>query len=640
MPRLSLPQVRLLLLIALVSLIAPWLHAQSVLVNDAGDATHACAVSGTGLCTLRDAILYANATPGTTITFNITGPGVHTISPVTALPVITNPTLIAGYSQPGSATNPSLGFGGRTAAVILIEVDGSVENGSTTGIGLEISGGGTVVEGLVVRGWKTAGIQLETAGNNQVWGSFIGTDQQGTASSGNGIGVRITASSGNIVGGPIDIAHHSGGQYINLISGNGTGIEVFQSPSTEVLQNVVGLNASGNQAIPNGVGIHVVDSSDFALGVQLGFLLSPNTVSGNAGAGVSVQGVLSTGCQISGNYVGAGGTVRIGPIGNGGAGIVLNDAPCVLSRGNTIIGNIGAGIDIVGTSGAQVGVSGFGNTISNNGGAGVLVEGAASGNTITQNSIFGNGGLGIDLGKDGVTANDSCDVDTGPNSLQNFPVLTSATSVGGSTTIQGTLNSAASTTYTIEFYVNDVCDPSGYGQGKTFLNSTMVTTDSSCNATIDVTYPIVTRGIITATATDPNGNTSEFSACRPISSLFHTTTPCRLIDTRGPTGAWGAPALAAGADRTFLVGGKCGVPATALAVVFNFTVTNPTDSGDFRAFAAGSALPLVSTMNWSPGQTRANNAVVTLGPNGDMTIHVDQATGTVDFIADISGYFE
>ena len=87
------------------------------------------------------------------------------------------------------------------------------------------------------------------------------------------------------------------------------------------------------------------------------------------------------------------------------------------------------------------------------------------------------------------------------------------------------------------------------------------------------------------------------------------------------------------------MGGHCGVPADAVAVAFNFTITQPTDAGDLRVFPGGGGLPLVSTLNWRPGQTRANNAVVGLGPSGDVTVHPDQATGTVHFIIDINGYF-
>jgi plastocyanin len=121
---------------------------------------------------------------------------------------------------------------------------------------------------------------------------------------------------------------------------------------------------------------------------------------------------------------------------------------------------------------------------------------------------------------------------------------------------------------------------------------------------------------------------------------FHTVTPCRVADTRGAVGPHGGPSLAAGASRTLLITGQCGVPATASAVSFNFTVTQATADGDLRVIPADQALPLVSTLNWRAGQTRANDAVVALGSSGDILVHVDQAGGTVDLIIDVNGYFE
>jgi hypothetical protein len=121
---------------------------------------------------------------------------------------------------------------------------------------------------------------------------------------------------------------------------------------------------------------------------------------------------------------------------------------------------------------------------------------------------------------------------------------------------------------------------------------------------------------------------------------FYTLTPCRVADTRGPSGLYGGPALAANADRTFVVAGQCGIPSGAVAVAFNFTVTQPTGLGDLRTVPGGGPLPLVSTMNWRPGQTRANNAIIPLGPSGDIVVHVDQASGSVHFIIDVNGYFQ
>jgi hypothetical protein len=124
------------------------------------------------------------------------------------------------------------------------------------------------------------------------------------------------------------------------------------------------------------------------------------------------------------------------------------------------------------------------------------------------------------------------------------------------------------------------------------------------------------------------------------SNLF-TVTPCRVIDTRNATGPYGGPALAGGSVRTFVLGGQCGIPAGASAVSLNVTVTQSTGPGDVRLFAGGSTLPLVSTLNYGTGQTRANNATVTLGIGGDMSVRVDQAGGgTVQFIADVNGYFQ
>lgn len=121
---------------------------------------------------------------------------------------------------------------------------------------------------------------------------------------------------------------------------------------------------------------------------------------------------------------------------------------------------------------------------------------------------------------------------------------------------------------------------------------------------------------------------------------FNTLPPCRVADTRDPDGPWGGPPLVAGANRTFVLSGKCGIPPTATAVSFNFTITAPTASGYIRIFPAQPSLPDVSSLSWSAGQTRANNGVLGLGPAHDIEVHVDQAFGTVHFVIDINGYFQ
>jgi hypothetical protein len=145
---------------------------------------------------------------------------------------------------------------------------------------------------------------------------------------------------------------------------------------------------------------------------------------------------------------------------------------------------------------------------------------SGTGNTFFGNSIHSNFGQGIDLNPNGVTPNELGDADTGPNNLQNFPVLTSVTNSGSNTTMQGSLNSRPNGAYTLEFFANAAADRSGFGEGQTFLGSTMVTTDSSGNASFTVTLPVAVAAgqIVSSTATDAAGNTSECSQNRAVAS--------------------------------------------------------------------------------------------------------------------------
>jgi hypothetical protein len=122
-------------------------------------------------------------------------------------------------------------------------------------------------------------------------------------------------------------------------------------------------------------------------------------------------------------------------------------------------------------------------------------------------------------------------------------------------------------------------------------------------------------------------------------NLF-TLVPCRLLDTRNPIGPYGGPALAAGQIRTFDLYGRCSIPASARAVSLNVTVTQPTTAGNLRMYEGGAPLPLVSSLNYSAGQTRGNNAVAGLSAAGQLTIRCTQGSGTAHVILDVNGYFE
>ena len=614
-----------------------------------------------GTCTLRAAIQQANATGGAVIHFNISGAGVHTIRPVSTLDPITSAVTIDGYSQPGSSPN-TLAVGEN--AVLTIELDGSLLSGVANG--LTIQAGGCTVKGLVINRFTNPAIVLDAvpgAGGNTVQGNFLGTDPTGTLAEGNaGIGLWVRSPS-NTIGGP-----NPGDRNLITATREGSltvppdpyatnlaieGSSAFPSTGNVVQGNYIGTDASGTAALssPNGAAGIVVNTSNSG-GVTIGGPAAgaSNVISGNAFFGLEILSITcnfpTTGVVVEGNFIGT--DVHAAALGNGYGGIHIG---CNASN-NTIGGTAPGAGNVIANNGAAL-INGAGVVVDVLGRTGTGSGAAGTGNAIRGNSIFSNTaasspltrGLGIDLIGNGPTPNDPGDGDTGPNNLQNSPVLSSATSGGGSTTIAGTLNSAANTTFAIDFYASPSCDPSGYGEGRVYLGSASVATNGAGNAGFSVALPVSVGASnqITATATDPNGNTSEFSACLPASgggAKFFTVPPCRLADTRGPAGPYGSPALSGGGNRTFVIGGQCGIPAGARAVAFNFTVTQGTAQGDIRTFPGGTPLPLVSTLNWAPGQTRANNAVTGLGASADLTVHVDQSGGTVQIIIDVTGYFQ
>ncbi|HEX6738809.1 MAG TPA: metallophosphoesterase [Vicinamibacteria bacterium] len=122
---------------------------------------------------------------------------------------------------------------------------------------------------------------------------------------------------------------------------------------------------------------------------------------------------------------------------------------------------------------------------------------------------------------------------------------------------------------------------------------------------------------------------------------FYPVLPCRLVDTRGPDGPTGGPALAGGGVRSFALAGSCGVPADAKALVLNVTVVNPSAAGNLRLFPTGTVAPLASVISFAAGRTRANNALATLSPTGSLIVRCDLAAtpGSAHLVLDVTGYF-
>ena len=148
-------------------------------------------------------------------------------------------------------------------------------------------------------------------------------------------------------------------------------------------------------------------------------------------------------------------------------------------------------------------------------------------------------------------------------------------------------------------------------------------------------------GVVDVVVTNPNSQSGTLPGGFGYGgNSFFTVAPCRILDTRNAGGPYGGPPLSAGATRSFVLAGRCGIPSSALAVSVNVTITQPSSGGFVTVYPGGSPAPPTSTINFRAGQTRANNAVVSLGPSGDITAASGQPSGTVQFILDVTGYFQ
>jgi photosystem II stability/assembly factor-like uncharacterized protein len=423
--------------------------------------------------------------------------------------------------------------------------------GSTNNlIGGTVPGAGNLISG------NQRGISI-SAPDTIVQGNLIGTNKNGNAPVGNDTGIHSGFSPNTLIGGTVPGSR-------NIISGNlGDGVTIG-GPNSRVEGNFIGTTITGTAALGNG-GSGVVAGNDVRIGGS-----SPearNVVSANGGNGNISLGTNNSGTAVTvqGNYIGTDVTGSVALSNASPAGISIQSSDHIIGglveaarnvisgnrfgiqiggltsaspSGNVVQGNyIGLKADGVGAlpnafggiaiSNASNNVIGgvdprASNRIESNGGQGVSVSSGGNRNLIRNNSIVSNSALGIDLfgpgGNPGITNNDDCDGDTGSNNLVNYPVLSSVVSTANSTTIQGTLNSTASTTFVIDFYANASCDTSGFGEAQTYIGSANVTTEANCNFGFNITLPVGVGGrFITGTATDPNGNTSELSACSQAS---------------------------------------------------------------------------------------------------------------------------
>lgn len=465
--------------------------------------------SGTG--SLRQAITDANAHPngGATdsIQFNIPGAGVHTIVLASTLPDITQSVFVDGWSQPGFQTKP---------VIELTTVSGADNDG------LRLMSNFITVRGLILNHFR-GGIFIGPFAWAAIQGCYIGTDQTGTLAAPNQDGIVVSGGSRNLIGG-------SGPGAGNLISGN-TGMGVYLkhqtfsgspdiAPQFNTIQgNLIGTDVTGSVAVPNQYGIYSSESSNFggvsARGHRIGGTTSSarNVISGNRADGIKITG--GSEMRIQGNRIGTGAD-GVTPLGNKASGIQIVEAV------QSIIGaEASPNLDAANT----IGYNGGDDFFFSGRGIVFLGDGSSSPilNRVSANSIHDNVQLGVDLGGDGVTPNDPDNQNVGQ---QNFPVISDAFGFNGELTIYGSLNSIASTNFTLEFFANQAADSSGFGEGQVFLGQANVTTDSSGDALFNVSFPLPPNvTVVAATAIGPISRMSEFSAVANIAPTAPTAPP-------------------------------------------------------------------------------------------------------------------
>ncbi len=578
-----------------------------------------------------------NSGPGVLI---VAGPGngIGTGAP-------TNNTIGGDVVGAGNLISGNTGDGveisgtGTTGNVVAGNLVGLNQSGTQAlangGYGIAVAGGATsnTIGGTaagaanVASGNNQSGIVVRDSGTslNVVVGNFAGTNEAGTAAVANqNAGILIQGGaqnntiggpaaadrnlvSGNVLGG---IAFYLAGASGNLAEGNWVGLN---AAGTGTIANLAGITfsdgASGDTAIDNvvsgntlaGIFIGAYETSTGTFGnlVQGNLIGTDPTGSlalGNVGPGVLIFAA-STGNTIGGTAAGAGNLISGGMSagvsisGTGTSGnIVLGNSIGTNLGGSAALANSGDGVVITGgASNNTVGgtTAGAGNVIAFNTGVGVQVGAsptdASTGDAILENSIFANTTLGIGLGGSSVVLNDS-EGHTGPNLFQDFPVISSVVTAGGTTTIDGMITEAANTTYRIEFFGDYVADPSGYGQGQVFLTYANVTTDASGATSFSVTIPgsLSGAGSVSATATDPAGNTSEFSADAIVTAAGGSY----IVTNTADSGSGSLRAAIEAADAS----------TGSFTIDFDIPASDPgyDPSTNFWTIAVASALPAVT----------------------------------------------
>lgn len=477
-----------------------------------------------GVGSLREAVIAANANPDrSTIDFDIDrnafGPGPWTIRLASDLPMITTPVLVRGYSQPGSVAPTSTGNGRP-----LIEID--TDGGATSALVFVRGAEKSVVTGLSFIGGnapKSAVALLLLADDVRVSASFIGVRADGTLQRYANQGIGAVCADRVVIGGdnPAD------GNVIAATDGNA----ILMTGSGHVVRNnwigIDGLGVASLSSIIGGDGIlsgsiaMVLNSptwqSVYSPAVQQSYfglrdaLIADNRFGSLTGAGIHLLGTNNptSGNRIERNVFGRDLWLT------GGAHV---DTAVRLSRGasdnrisDNIIARVNSGVLLGDARVTPPTEAGSGNRISGN---------------LFHEVAFPL--IGLDAANQFATlANDANDADSGPNGLQNKPVLTAASAAGG---VEGVLDAAPHEVYRVEFFLAASCHPAGGGGAEFVLDALDLATDGSSRGTIATRLSRLPLGglkvgdVISAIATDGAGNSSEFSNCVRVDAPIATRT--------------------------------------------------------------------------------------------------------------------
>ncbi len=487
-------------------------------------------VADDGLCTLHEALVAANTdtASGPTEGECAAGNGADviefkeggTIQPVVQLPTITTVVHIDGYTADGASRN-TLPLEQGTNAVLAVEIDG-VNAGNVPGLYLSGAGAaGSIIEGLAIGNsgnpacCNTDAILMEGVSGavpTIIRGNFLGTDLSGTQRRPKGSrAMFLRYDSSNVVIGS-DLAGDVDPAAVNLLSGNNSAAIVPAGVTDlRIRGNLIGTDASGTAILYNG-------ASNFFTDSVAKMTIRENVIAGSNGAGVHLRAV-SSDIVIERNRIGTN-AAGSSALPNSSGGILVaenpNTSPTSISDVD-VVENLVAYNNCNGCSGGiVVGVNNAANTTQR-----VRLFG---------NRVFANQGLEIDLAPPnmtnnglvyGITANDVDDLDEGPNGLQNFPELSVAKLDGLDLTLDYSLNGQANRDLILEFFHTGSCDASGHGGGEVFLGMAEASTDGAGNLAGEITLAVPgLGGFVTATATDKEVGTSEFSLCLAVGNLI------------------------------------------------------------------------------------------------------------------------